>query len=178
MNNEETKRKKKRGYKLKSLKVRKQAVEEYLAWDIPIPELAKKYNIAIGTLYNWIKELKVELVSGRVRYPKELRLRVVKEIITGTLNEKEATLKYGLKRTTVHGWCVKYSSQISESTTKPMALKKQKEESEGESERIRKLEKALEDANLKIIGLETMINVAEEELRIDIRKKPGTKQSK
>lgn len=45
-------------------------------------------------------------------------------------------------------------------------------------QQIRQLEKALEYANLKILGLETMINVTEEDLQIKIRKKPGTKRSK
>ncbi|GAA4737690.1 hypothetical protein [Flavisolibacter ginsenosidimutans] len=37
--------------------------------------------------------------------------------------------------------------------------------------------KKLELANLKITGLEMMIDSAEEELKVDIRKKSGTKQS-
>lgn len=40
------------------------------------------------------------------------------------------------------------------------------------------LRKALELARLKVAGLETMIEVAEEELKINIRKKSGAKQSK
>ena len=34
----------------------------------------------------------------------------------------------------------------------------------------------LEEARLKIAGLETMINLAEKELNVSIRKKYGTKQ--
>ena len=47
---------------------------------------------------------------------------------------------------------------------------------EDESEQIRELKTALELAKLKIIGLETLIDAAEEQLNIDIRRKPGTKQ--
>jgi transposase len=47
------------------------------------------------------------------------------------------------------------------------ALKQQNEE----------LLKRLELAHLKITGLELMIDQAEQELNVDIRKKPGTKQS-
>ncbi len=43
---------------------------------------------------------------------------------------------------------------------------------------IQQLSKSLEYAKLKILGLETMIRVTEEDLHIKIRKKPGTKQSK
>ena len=45
-------------------------------------------------------------------------------------------------------------------------------------QQIRQLEKALAYANLRIIGLETMIKVTEEDLEIKIKKKPGTKRSK
>ena len=45
-----------------------------------------------------------------------------------------------------------------------------------EVERIKELEAALEVAKLKIVGLETLIDVAEEQLNIEIRKKSGTKQ--
>lgn len=41
-----------------------------------------------------------------------------------------------------------------------------------------KLKKALELATLKVAALETLIDVAEDQLNIDIRKKSGTKQSK
>ena len=39
------------------------------------------------------------------------------------------------------------------------------------------LQKALKEAELKITALNTLIDVAEEQLKIDIRKKPGAKQS-
>ncbi|MBK7245556.1 MAG: hypothetical protein IPH98_17230 [Saprospiraceae bacterium] len=39
------------------------------------------------------------------------------------------------------------------------------------------LEKALEEAELKIKALNTLIDLAEEQLNIDIRKKSGAKQS-
>jgi hypothetical protein len=44
-------------------------------------------------------------------------------------------------------------------------------------QQVQRLEKALEYANLKILGLETMIKVTEEDLQIKIRKKHGTKRS-
>ena len=43
--------------------------------------------------------------------------------------------------------------------------------------KIDELTKALADAQLKNAGLETMIEVAESELKINIRKKRGTKRS-
>ena len=43
-------------------------------------------------------------------------------------------------------------------------------------ERIKQLEKALEKANVLIYGLNSMIDYAEKELKVPIRKKRGTKQ--
>jgi hypothetical protein len=40
------------------------------------------------------------------------------------------------------------------------------------------LQKALEEAQLKIKALNTLIDVAEDQFKIPIRKKPGAKQSK
>jgi cell division septum initiation protein DivIVA len=39
------------------------------------------------------------------------------------------------------------------------------------------LQKKLEYANLQVFGLQTMIDIAEEQFKIEIRKKPGTKPS-
>ena len=44
--------------------------------------------------------------------------------------------------------------------------------------KIYELTRALEDAKLKINSLETLIKVSEEDFKIKIRKKSGTKQSK
>ena len=40
------------------------------------------------------------------------------------------------------------------------------------------LQEALEEAQLKIKALNTLIDVAEDQFKISIRKKPGAKQSK
>jgi transposase len=39
------------------------------------------------------------------------------------------------------------------------------------------LKRALQEANLKIKALDTIIDIAEEQLKIDIRKKSGARQS-
>ncbi|TXK20970.1 hypothetical protein FVR03_23770 [Pontibacter qinzhouensis] len=54
---------------------------------------------------------------------------------------------------------------------------KQKQNLEALKQRNKQLEKALEEANLMILALHTMIEVAEKDLKISIRKKSGTKRS-
>ena len=53
---------------------------------------------------------------------------------------------------------------------------KEKQKLQALQKRLKELERQLEDAQMKNIALETMIDVAEEQLRIPIRKKSGPKQ--
>lgn len=161
-----------------SLEVKRQAVEAYEQRIVPLRDLLGQYKIDYSTLRRWLEQVKRGKLPIQVkpRRPEDLKIMVVKQIVTGAFTLKTASAHFGINMTTLRDWCLKYSCQISGSTD-PMA-KKRANESTPESERIRQLERALEDANLKILGLETIINVAEKDLKIDIRKKPGTKQSK
>lgn len=60
-------------------------------------------------------------------------------------------------------------------TLAPME-KKAKVKTAALRQRIKQLEKALEKANVMIYGLNTMIDYAEKELKVPVRKKRGTKQ--
>ncbi len=62
--------------------------------------------------------------------------------------------------------------------TTVLSSKEEDKNAQDYKHQIKQLEKALEYANLKILGLETMIKVTEEDLQIKIKKKPGTKRSK
>ncbi|MNH34984.1 hypothetical protein D3C79_956280 [compost metagenome] len=53
----------------------------------------------------------------------------------------------------------------------------QESKNQSENKERQALQKALMEANLKIKALDTMIDIAEEQLKIDIRKKSGAKQS-
>ena|SRR5688572_12845825 len=105
---------------------------------------------------------------------------VIREYEASDLSLRQIGSKYGISANQVIRWRKRFSSELSEekslTPSLPMnpeeqkefdALKKQNEE----------LSKRLELANLKITGLETMIDIAEQELHLDIRKKSGTKQS-
>ena len=58
----------------------------------------------------------------------------------------------------------------------PVMTESEKKKLEKQQQRIKELEKKLEEAQIKNITLETLIDVAEKELKIPIRKKPGAKQ--
>lgn len=54
---------------------------------------------------------------------------------------------------------------------------KQKKDLFALQQRNKVLERAVRDANLMILALNTLIDVAEQDLKMPIRKKRGTKQS-
>lgn len=103
---------------------------------------------------------------------------VVLEYEKGNESLTQIADRFQLSRQQVRNWRLRFSSDIGSQTlmTAPMTeqeqkafevLKKQNEE----------LAKKLEYANLQVFGLQTMIDVAEEQLKIEIRKKPGSKPS-
>jgi hypothetical protein len=53
---------------------------------------------------------------------------------------------------------------------------KERQQLEALQKKVKQLERQLEDAQMKAIALDTLIDVAEEDLKIAIRKKAGTKQ--
>ena len=53
---------------------------------------------------------------------------------------------------------------------------KERQKLEALQKQVKELEKQLENAQMKKVALETMIDVAEEQLKIKIRKKSGPKQ--
>jgi hypothetical protein len=77
---------------------------------------------------------------------------------------------YGL----LQHWRKKYASDIP--LTLPVMTEKEKQKIEALRQQLKAAEKLLEDAQMKNIALETMIDIAEEQLKISIRKKSGLKQ--
>ena len=90
--------------------------------------------------------------------------------------------KYHIGWTTIPKWMRKFGISMpneapvqipmSEETKKP----EKKDTVEALEARLQELQAELDREKLKNLALNTMIEVAEEELQIDIRKKPGAKQ--
>jgi transposase len=114
--------------------------------------------------------------KSSIRYSEAFKRRVVREIELG-LTYQEAVLKYDLSGgSLITHWRKEYSSELASIIPKPMTPEEEKELSQLKK-RNEELAKSLKEASLRILGLETLIDVAEEELNIEIRKKPGSKQS-
>ena len=103
---------------------------------------------------------------------------LVREIQAGRMTVGEACEHIGSQsknpRGLIYFWQKQFASEID--FTLPVMTEKEKAKLDAALKRMRQLEKQLEDAQMKNIALETMIDLAEEKLRITIRKKSGPKQ--
>lgn len=118
--------------------------------------------------------------GGFSPYPMSFRIHVVQDYLDGDLSYSQIAKKYDLpSRDTVGGWVRLYrkNCDIVAKDLPPMT-EEEKKNKKALEKRILELENQLESEKLRTLGLETLIDVAEEDLGIDIRKKPGTKQLK
>ncbi|MBD1435203.1 hypothetical protein H8B06_20460 [Sphingobacterium sp. DN00404] len=103
---------------------------------------------------------------------------LVGELDSGRMTEGEARARFHIGEATwwklLRRWRRLYSSDIP--LTLPPMTEKEQRELEALHKRIKELEKHLEDAKVNNTALETLVDVAEQKLRISIRKKSGPKQ--
>lgn len=118
--------------------------------------------------------------SPYIRRPDSEMIKIAKEVQSGIIGIKTACFKYGLCRNTLKLFITKLSIRtLGGEFSNQMLFSMNDGQKESVLKRkIQELSKDLEYANLKIVSLETMIIVAETDLKIKIRKKRGTKQLK
>ncbi|GAC1309683.1 MAG: hypothetical protein NVSMB24_25580 [Mucilaginibacter sp.] len=128
------------------------------------------------------KKKKVAAVVRRKPFDKveqQTKIKIVEEIKTGMISCLGASRKYRVSRNTIKAWAGKLNltTLLNVNNTSALPGMTQSQESKLLVKKIHELTKALELSQLKNLALETMIEVAESDLHIKIRKKRGTKQS-
>lgn len=116
------------------------------------------------------------------KYTDDFRLKVALEYLNTGQSQKEILNKYGIQGSNcITDWIRKFelrkptSQDLEVRLQMAKSVKKTKLEKYQES-KIKKLEELLKREQLKTEALDTLINIAEEDLKVDIRKKPGSKQ--
>ena len=157
------------------LKIVKQ-VEE----GMPRKEANRIYGLGKSTLGDWLKNygsLKYREHIKRKAYTNLQKRTIVSALEQGRMSLKEAQVAYQIKHAkTIRDWLRQYKSEgvdICMAIAEPMGKKKKTDV----ILQTAALQKALAEAELKIKALNTLIDVAEEQLKISIRKKSGAKQS-
>lgn len=123
-------------------------------------------------------------IEGFIDRPKDYRVFevsfrrwLVSEIDSGRMNFQDAKERFKMPirfESNYRDWQRKYSEEFHLSL--PQMSSKELSDNKKLEARIKELEKQLEYAQIKNVALNTMIDIAETELKIPIRKKSGSKQ--
>lgn len=111
------------------------------------------------------------------KYEPSFRRWLVAELDSGRMSMAEARERFKLPShfpETYKRWQLIYSDEIHLSLQSMKA--KERTDIKASEKRIKELEKQLELAQMTIVGLHTMIDIAENDYKLEIRKKSGPKQ--
>ncbi len=116
---------------------------------------------------------------SRFQYSNELKETAVFRILFGGEEVSQVMTDLGIHSGyTLRSWVHLYRQKMQTGlVTLPAMKANQKGDIQALKQRNEELEEALQQANLLILALNTMIEVAEKELNVPIRKKSGTKRS-
>jgi transposase-like protein len=115
-------------------------------------------------------------------YTDEFKLQVVQEYLNTGLSQRDLMKKYKFGGSNnITKWMRKFDLQAPSEQEKELqrTMAKQEEKSSYEQElesKVKKLEEQLEYEKFRTLALNTLIDVAERDLKISIRKKAGAKQ--
>ena len=147
---------------------------------MPRKEANRIYGLGKASLDGWMRDYGSPEYQEKIKrrsYTNLQKRTIVTAIEQGRLTIKDAKTAYNIKSDKIiRNWIVQYKSEkveiCIENTSVLAKDKKTKKDLEKEA-----LLQALKEAELKIKALNTLIDVAEDQLKIDIRKKSGAKQS-
>ncbi len=160
-------------------KIIKQIVNEIESDVLLITDAVEKYGVTRVTVVNWLKRYSdmSEDQYMRKKWSKDKKRQIVAEIEQGAISKKESAKKYKVDISTISIWIKNYSCNL---IIKKQEMRKQiKTDDRGLSVISKEngdLKLTVNELKLKVASLEMMIDVAENELNIEIRKKSGIKQ--
>lgn len=119
----------------------------------------------------------------------DVKTQIIQEYLTTGCGFRKLAAKYGISRTTICKWVMIHQGihnlpptekQRIYSTSSMNSSKKEDNTNNHSNQellqKIKLLEKQLEWEKIRSTALDTMINIAEKDLNIQIRKKPGAQQ--
>lgn len=149
---------------------------------VPRSVLVYQYGVSRSTLCDWMRNhgSKEYQAKQRGNQLTEVEKRsLVRQVEQGVLTPHAARKAYGLSGSTLNKWLkASVKENVELAGYDPFEMKEKPEDPSGLSDPEKEaLKKALEEAQLKISALNTLIDVAEDQFKIKIRKKAGARQS-
>lgn len=146
-------------------------------------QVAQQYGLTPRRVNQWMKRFGSQHYAQAKRraISESARRQTVRAVLEGRLSPQEAALKLGLRHSdTVRKWLRRYGPEF----TSPLELDdnlrmdNQSPSASPTDEPLAQLRQELTLAQWQLRALESLIETAQTELGIDIRKKSGAKQSK
>lgn len=120
-----------------------------------------------------------ELTNVVIRYSEPFKLNIVSEIEAGHLSIESARRKYDIKGgETIQKWLRKYGKNHLLPKVVCVKTPEERDQVKKLKDRIRELETALADAHIETLAYKSLVEVAEEEYKLDLKKNFGKKQLK
>jgi transposase-like protein len=119
----------------------------------------------------------------------DIKAQVIQEYLAGGTSYRQLSAKYGMSRDVIKKWVMIHQGihnlpltekqqqySVYSMSNKHKKLNTEQQSTEAMQQKIAALEKQLEWEKLRAEALNTMIDIAEKDLNITIRKKPGAQQ--
>lgn len=120
-----------------------------------------------------MKALKTEVKH----YSQTFKEKLIVKVVYQNQSIKTVAMDYDLSNAhMLSNWITLYKKKLEKGAVSLLPMDPKTKDSKALKVRIKQLEKALEKANVMIYGLNSMIDLAEKELKVPLRKKHGTKR--
>ena len=143
---------------------------------VPRRDLVAQYGMSKGTLLRWLDRYGSN-TKKRKDYSLSEKRSVVRAVESG-MSIRQAQIAFGIASDrSIRDWIKGFKEENAElSSPNPLQVAKEITDRSEKTE-LDALQRALEEEILKNRAMNTMIDIAEQQLKIDIRKKSGAKQS-
>ncbi len=139
------------------------------------------YGVSLKTIEAWMLQYGSDTYKEQKRssFSKLQKRTIVTAITQGRMTFEEAKTAYKVKSVVlIKDWIRKFREEENIDICQIKSVTMTESSNPPDTDDVVALKKALKEAEMKIKALNTMIDIAEEQLKIDIRKKSGAKQSK
>ncbi|WP_298737681.1 hypothetical protein [uncultured Chitinophaga sp.] len=140
--------------------------------------VCEQYGVTIGTLAEWMRLYGSADYHAHKRrtFTHQQKRNIVRAITEHRLDIKEAAIANKTLVDTIRKWIRTINRENTELAVLNRSVMDEQPPATPEQD-LKTLQQQLQEAQLKIAALETMIEIAEKQFKIEIRKKPGAKQS-
>lgn len=130
-----------------------------------------KYGMAYHTLKEWLNQYGSDKYHTNKKNILSIQQKrgIVRAVTEGRMTKEEACFSHKLHKRLLNDWILKFKREDQQ-----LAINNQQQMPPTNISSVSSDE--LQEAKLKIKALETLIDIAEEQFKISIRKKPGAKQ--